>query len=121
MIGIVMAVATLVLAQYGGGYGSPPSGSYDSPSSGGVNTAPFVQLERKCLDQAVMDSAAAPDARQQGFDKCIALHDAMVKHATANLTGKEATNVKHELDHALLGLEKNYAKRLGLVIPAEVK
>ena len=122
MINIAMTTATLVLAQYGGSYGAPPSSSYGNSGSGGMDTAPFVQLEHKCLDQAVSDSGpSAQDAKQQNFDKCLALHDAMVKHATANLSGKEAANVKRDLDHALLGVEKNYAKKLGLAMPAEVK
>ncbi|MCL6683709.1 hypothetical protein [Sphingomonas alba] len=122
MISIAFTAATLVLAQYGGSYGAPPSSSYGSSSAGGVDTAPFVQLEHKCLDQAVTDTGpATQDVKQQGFDKCLALHDAMVKHATANLSGKESANVKRDLDHALLGVEKNYAKKLGLMMPAEVK
>ena len=122
MINIAMTAATLVLAQYGGSYSAPPSSSYSNSGNGGVDTAPFVQLEHKCLDQAANDAAAAtPDAKQQSFDKCLALHDAMVKHATASLSGKEAASVKRDLDHALLGIEKNYAKKLGLVMPAEVK
>jgi len=108
-----------------GGYGSspPPSSSYQSNSaSAKIDTGPFVQLQRKCFDQAVSETqTATQDVKQQRYDTCFALHDAMVKHVTAKLGDKEAKSVSHDIDRALLGVEKDYAKKLGAAMPKEVK
>src|SRR4051794_13794711 len=113
------AAAALVLAQYG--YTPPasssPSSSYED-SSGGLDTAPFVQLQRKCFNDAVAETGtAAQDAKQKRFDTCIALHDAMVKHATAKLSEKQSIDVRRQLDRALQGVEKSFAKKLGVSMP----
>ena len=120
MIGIAMIAGTLVLAQYGSG--SQQSSTYESNSKAGIDTTPFVQLHRDCFDKAVGETqGAAQDLRQQRFDTCFALHDAMVKHATAKLSEKEAIGVKRDLDRALQRVEKNYAKKLGVAMPPEAK
>ena len=118
------AAAALVLAQYG--YSPPasssPSSSYQDSSSGTLDTAPFVQLQRKCLSEAEAETAsAAQDVKQKRFDTCFALHGAMVKHATAKLSEKDAATIKRQLDRALEGVEKSYAKKLGVSMPGEAK
>ena len=120
MIGIALQTA-LVLAQ-GYGYTPPPSstpsGSYQSESSGGLDTAPFVKLQRKCFDEAVAETAsAAQDVKQKRFETCVLLHAAMTKHATAKLNEKQAAVVKRQLDQALQGVEKSYANKLGVSVP----
>jgi hypothetical protein len=119
---IHIAIIAGMMVQYGG-YGSPPpSLSYQSNSNAGVDTAPFVQLQRKCFDQAVRESeGGTQDVKQQRFDACYALHDAMVKHATAKLGEKEAAGVKHDIDRALGRIEKSYAKKLGAAMPEGAK
>ena len=121
MIFIAMMTGTFMLAQYGGA--SPPStGSYENQSGQGLNTAPYVQLEQKCFDKAISETqGAAQDVRQQRYDACLALHDAMVKHATARLSPKEAAAAKRDLDRALRDVEKSYAKRMGIAIPDSTK
>ena len=121
MINILMLAATFTLAQYG--YGAPPpSNSYQGNSASGLDTAPFVQLQRKCFDKAMSETeGATPDVKQQRFDTCFALHDAMVKHATAKLGEKEAVGAKHAIDRALDGVEKSYAKKLGTTMPEGAK
>ena len=120
MIGIAMIAGTMMLAQYG--YSPPPANSHQSNGSQGLDTTPFVQLESKCFDNAVGETKdAAPEVRQQHFDTCMALHEAMVKHVTAKLGDKEAAGVKHDIDRALAGVEKSYAKKLGAAMPAESK
>ena len=122
MIGITMIAGTMMLAQYGGGYGSPPPNSNPRTSGQALDTAPFVQLQRKCFDKAVGETqSAAQDVRQQRFDTCFALHDAMIKHVTAKLGDKEAADVRREVDRALSGVEKSYAKKLGVAMPEEAK
>ena len=121
MIGIAMTVGIFVAAQYGG-YSPPSTGTYQNESSQGLNTAPYVQLERKCFDKAIAETpGAALDVRQQRYDACLALHDAMVKHATARLSPKEAAAAKRDLDRALRDVEKNYAKRMNVVMPGGTK
>ncbi len=121
MIAIAMVAGTVMLAQYGG-YGGPPANSNQGASGQGLDTAPFVQLQRKCFDKAVGETeGAAQEVRQQRFDTCFALHDAMVKHVTAKLDEKEAAGVKRDIDRALVGVEKNYAKKLGVVMPEGAK
>ena len=116
MIGMAMMVGILVSAQYGG-YSPPSTSSYQNDSGQGLNTAPYVQLERKCFDNAVAETqGAALDVRQQRYDACLALHEAMVKHATARLSPKEAAAAKRDLDRALRDVEKDYAKRMGVAI-----
>ena len=116
MIGIVMMVGILVAAQYGG-YSPPSTGNYQNDSGQALNTAPYVQLERKCFDTAIAETqGAALDVRQQRYDACLALHEAMVKHATARLSPKEAAAAKRDLDRALRDVEKDYAKRMGVAI-----
>jgi hypothetical protein len=44
-----------------------------------------------------------------------------VKHVTAKLTEKEAAGVKHDIDRALEGVEKSYAKKLGVAMPEGTK
>jgi|RhiMethySRZTD1v2_1073278.scaffolds.fasta_scaffold4664929_1 hypothetical protein len=121
MISILLMAGTFMLAQYG--YGAPPpSNSYQGNSGSGLDTAPFVQLQRKCFDKAVSETeGAAPDVKRQRYDTCFALHDAMVKHATAKLSEKEAAGAKHDIDRALGGVEKSYAKKLGVAMPEEAK
>jgi len=121
MIVIAMMVSIFVAAQYGGA--SPPStGPYENQSSQGLNTAPYVQLEQKCFDKAISETeGAAQDLRQQRYDFCLALHDAMVKHATAKLDPKEAADAKRALDRALHDVEKKYAKPMNVVMPGGTK
>jgi hypothetical protein len=120
MINSPMMAAAFMLAQYG--YGAPPPSSYEGASGQGLDTAPFVQLQRKCFDKAVGETqGAAQDVKQQRFDTCFALHDAMVKHATAKLSEKEAAGAKHDIDRALGGVEKSYAKKLGATMPEGAK
>jgi hypothetical protein len=121
MIGIAMA-AIFMMAQYGYGAPPPPSNSYQGNSGSGLDTAPFVQLQRKCFDKVVGETqGAALDVKQQRFDTCFALHDAMVKHATVKLSEKEAAGAKHDIDRALGGVEKSYAEKLGVVMPEGAK
>ena len=121
MIGIAMMAGILVSAQYGG-YSPPSTGSYQNESGQGLNTAPYVQLERKCFDKAIIETqGAALDVRQQRYDTCLALHDAMIKHATARLAGKEAAAAKRDLDRALHDVERNYAKQMGVAISKDTK
>ena len=121
MIGMAMMVGILVSAQYGG-YSPPSTSSYQNDSGQGLNTAPYVQLERKCFDNAVAETqGAALDVRQQRYDACLALHDAMVKHATARLASKEAAAAKRDLDRALPDVEKSYAKQMGVAIAKDTK
>ena len=120
MISIALTVLVLAQAQYG--YTPPPSttpsGSYQGESSGSLETAPFVKLQRKCFDEAVAETAsAAQDVKQKRFDTCFALHEAMVKHATAKLGEKETAAVRRQLDSALQGVEKSYANKLGVSVP----
>jgi hypothetical protein len=119
---IHVAIIASMMAQYGG-YGSPPpSSSYQSNSNAGVDTAPFVQLQRKCFDKAVGESeGATQEVKQQRFDTCFGLHDAMIKHVTSKLSEAEAVGVKHDIDRALGGVEKNYAKKLGVAVPKGAK
>jgi hypothetical protein len=119
---IPIAIIAGMMVQYGG-YGSPPpSSSYQSSGSAGVDTAPFVQLQRKCFDKAVGETqGATQDVKQQRFDTCFGLHEAMLKHVTAKLTEKEAAGVKHDIDRALEGVEKSYAKKLGVAMPEGTK
>ena len=120
MIGIAILAASLMLAQYGSG--SPPPSSYESNSNLSVDSAPFVQLQRKCFDKALEETqGAAQELRQQRYDTCGILHDAMVKHATAKLGAKEAATAKRDLDRALLGVEKSYAKKMGVAMPTQAK
>ncbi len=115
MINVVMA-ATLMMAQYG--YSSPPPSKYEDSSSAEVDTAPFVQHEKKCFDQAEKEaSGAAQDVKQQRFDKCVALHAELVTYGTAKLSGQEATSAKKAIDKALHGVEKSYAKKMGVTMP----
>ena len=87
-----------------------------------MNTAPYVQLERKCFDKAITETeGAAQDVRQQRYDACLTLHDAMVKHATARLSPKEAAAAKRDLDRALHDVERNYAKQMGVAISKDTK
>ena len=120
MISIALTVIVGMMAY---SYGAPPpSKSYEGSSNSGFDTAPFVQLQRKCFDKAAGETKnAAQDVRQQRFDTCFALHEAMVKHATAKLSGKEAASVKHDIDRALHGVEKNYAKKMGVAMPSDAK
>ena len=121
MIVIAMMAGILVAAQYGG-YSPPSTGSYQGQSSEGLNTAPYVQLEQKCFDKAIAETeGAAHDVRQKRYDACLALHDAMVKHATAKLDPKEAADAKRDLDRALLVVEKKYAARMKIVMPVGTK
>ena len=118
---IAMMVGIFVSAQYGG-YSPPSTGSYQNDSGQGLNTAPYVQLERKCFDKAITETqGAALDVRQQRYDACLALHDAMVKHATARLASKEAAAAKRDLDRALRDVEKSYAKQMGVAIAKDTK
>ena len=121
MMMIAMVAGTLWLAQYG--YGSPPpSGAYPTDSDQGLNTAPYIQLERKCFDTAVAATqGAAQDERQKRYDACLALHDPMVKHATARLTAKQAADAKRDLDLALHGIETSYAKRMDIASSSGAK
>ena len=120
MIGITMIAGTLVLAQYG--YGSQPTASYQNPSGRSIDTAPFVQLQSKCFDDAVGETQdSTQEVRQERYDTCFALHVAMVKHATAKLSEKEAASVKRELDRALQSVEKKYAKKMGATMPSEAQ
>ena len=119
MINIVMA-ATLMMAQYG--YSSPPASKYEGSSSGEVDTKPFVSHQKKCFDQAENDTqTATQDVKQQSFDKCVALHTELVTHGTAKLSGQEAASAKKAIDKALHGVEKNYAKKMGVTMPAAGK
>ena len=119
---IAMMAGIFVAAQYGGGYSPPSTGSYQNEPGQGLNTAPYVQLEQKCFDKAIAETeGAAQDARQKRYNACFALHDAMVKHATAKLEPKDAAGAKRDLDRALLGVEKNYAKRMKVVMPGGTK
>ena len=121
MIVIAVIASIFVAAQYGG-YTPPSTGSYQGQSSEGLNTAPYVQLEQKCFDKAIAETeGAALDVRQQRYDACLALHDAMVKHAIGKLNPKEATDAKRDLDRALLVVEKNYAKRMNVAMPGGTK
>ena len=87
-----------------------------------MNTTPYVQLERKCFDKAITETqGAALDVRQKRYDACLALHDAMVKHATARLSSKEADAAKRDLDRALRDVEKSYAKQMGAAIAKDTK
>jgi hypothetical protein len=119
---INFALIAGMMLQYGG-YGSPPPGSsYQGNSSSGIDTAPFVKLQTECFDKAVGDTErAGQDVRQQRFDTCFSLHDAMVKHATGKLDEKDAAVAKRELDKALAPVEKKYAKKLGITMPEGVK
>ena len=121
MIGIAMMAGVFVSAQYGG-YSPPSTGSYQNDSGQGLNTAPYVQLERKCFDKAITETqGAALDVRQQRYDACLAIHDAMVKHATARLSPKEAAAAKRDLDRALREVEKSFAKQMGVAIAKDTK
>ncbi len=118
---IAMMVGIFVSAQYGG-YSPPSTGSYQNDSGQGLNTAPYVQLERKCFDKAITETqGAALDVRQQRYDACLALHDAMVKHATARLASKEAAAAKRDLDRGLREVEKSYAKQMGVAIAKDTE
>ena len=117
-IGLLTGI--LMLAQYGSS--APPATSYQGNNGQDLDTAPFVQLQRKCFDKAVGETQGAEQAvRQQRYDACFVLGDAMVKHTTAKLGEKEAAVVKREIDRALAGVEKSYAKKLGVVMPKEAK
>ena len=117
---IGLLTGAFMMMQYGSS--SPPANSYQGNSGTGLDTAPFVQLQRKCFDKAVGETqGAAQDVRQQRYDVCFTLGDAMVKHATAKLGEKEAAGVKREIDRALDGVEKSYAKKLGVAMPKESK
>ena len=121
MIFIAMMTGIFMSAQYGG-YSPPSTGSYQGQSSEGLNVAPYVQLEQKCFDKAIAETeGAAQDVRQKRYDACLALHDAMVKHATAKLDPKETAGAKRDLDRALLVVEKSYAKRMKIVMPGGTK
>ena len=120
MMSIGLLTGILIMAQYGSS--APPSTSYQGNNDQDLDTAPFVLLQRKCFDKAVGETqAAAQDVRQQRYDICFTLGDAMVKHATAKLGEKEAAGVKREIDRALGGVEKSYAKKLGVAMPKESK
>ena len=117
-IGLLTSI--FIMAQYGSS--PPPANSYQGNDNQGLDTAPFVQLQRKCFDKAVGETqGAAQDVRQQRYDVCFTLGDAMAKHVTAKLGEKEAAGVKREIDRALGGVEKSYAKKLGVAMPKESK
>ena len=119
MIGIAILTASLMLVQYESS--SPAASSYESNNNTSFDSAPFVQFHRKCFDQALGETkGAAQELRQQRYDSCQILHDAMVKHATAKLGTKDAGGVKRDLDRALRGVEKNYAKKMGVAAPRQV-
>ena len=116
MIMISLIAAALAAAQYD--YTPPAGASRDDSPQGGFDAAPFAQVYRKCFQEAEAETkAATADVKQQKFDACRGNHDAIVEHVTAKLDRSEAADVKRALGKAFQGVEKSYAKRMGVATP----
>ena len=118
MMKISLIAAAIAAAQYQ--YPSTPPAS--PPRDAGVpdfDAAPFAQVYRRCFEEAEDETrAAAADVKQQKFDACRSQHDPIVEHVTSKLDGSEAAQVKRSLQRAFSNVEKSYAKRMGVALPA---
>ena len=118
MMNILLVAAAFAASQYQ--YPStPPASPPQDAGVQGFDAAPFAQVYRKCFDEAERETkAAATDVKQQKFDACRGQHDAIVDHVTAKLDGSEAAQVRRALHRSLSNVEKSYAKRMGVALPA---